>query len=75
MASIGDMAFAYCKGMSTLTLPETILSIGDGVLKACRDRLKVYYGGTHVEWEKILIGKENTELCNVTLICKRDEVE
>ena len=42
VASIGNYAFAFCPGLTEITLPETVTSIGDSVFDGCENLEAVY---------------------------------
>lgn len=42
VTSIGNFAFAFCPGLKEISLPETVISIGDSVFDGC-ESLEVIY--------------------------------
>ena len=42
VTSIGNYAFAFCPGLTEITLPETVTSIGDSVFDGCENLEAVY---------------------------------
>ena len=36
VTSIGERAFYYCEGLTTITIPDGVTSIGDGAFRGCR---------------------------------------
>jgi len=57
---VGDYAFDRCYLLTTVTLPESLKSIGDYVFAT--DILVVYFKGTEAKWNQIDIGHSNDGL-------------
>lgn len=68
MKTVPDYLCADAKSITTVVIPSTVTSIGDGAFYNCTDLTDVYFDGTPEEWEKIAIGSNNTSLNGATLI-------
>lgn len=44
VTSIGECAFYYCRGLTSVTIPEGVTSIGKYAFYGCRGLTSVYYG-------------------------------
>ena len=58
----------YCSGLTSITLPNSLVSIGDQAFFPCRNLTTVYYYGTEAEWNEISIYSANDELLNAEII-------
>ena len=59
-------AFSGCQRLSSITIPDSVASIGDWVFHDCDSLSSVYYGGTEEEWSGISIGSWNSNLTGAT---------
>ncbi|MBP3570966.1 MAG: leucine-rich repeat protein [Clostridia bacterium] len=73
--SIGSHAFAYCTSMTSITIPNSVTSIGGIAFYNCSTLTDVYYDGTEEEWNKITIATNNTPLQNATIHFKEPETD
>ena len=64
--SIGDYAFRDCISLTSITIPDSLTSIGHTAFYKCDRISTVYYGGTADAWSNISIGVSNTELTRAT---------
>lgn len=64
--SIKYSAFYGCKSLTTITIPNSIITIGDYAFAGCSALSQVYYGGTASEWSAIEIGWGNTYLTDAS---------
>ncbi len=55
--TIADEAFDYCFDLTSVTLPDTIVTIGKGAIFS--DINDIYYSGTSEQWNKITICEGN----------------
>lgn len=64
VTSIETNAFAGCKSLEELNIPDSVVDIGDNVFK-CNDLLTdVYYSGSEEDWKAVAIGIDNDLLMN-----------
>ena len=57
---IGDRAFSSCNSLAILWISDNVVSIGDSAFANCASLTDVYYAGTSDQWERILVGFNNT---------------
>ena len=57
--SIGDRAFYYCSGLTSITIPGSVTSIGDWAFSTCNDLTDVYYQGDLSGWSEIEFGSSD----------------
>jgi len=65
--TIGRAAFRYHSALTHITIPESVVSIGEQAFMSCNNLTDIYYGGTEEQWNKIAIASENTPLTNATI--------
>ena len=59
-------AFAYCSGITNITIPDGVKSIGYRAFYNCSGLTKIYYKGSESEWGTISIDFYNEKLKNAT---------
>lgn len=59
--------FYGCTGLQSVTLPNSISSIGYETFYGCMALTDIYYAGTEAEWNDIYISDGNDILANVTI--------
>ena len=64
---IGDSAFYGCTGLTEVTIPSSVTSIGYYAFEGCTGLKTVYYGGTETEWSSISIGSGNSCLTSAKI--------
>ncbi len=62
VTSIAENAFEDNAAMTSVTVPGSVTSIGDGAFGGCRDLTDVYFRGTQEEWNAVSIGENNDAL-------------
>lgn len=81
--SIGNGAFANCKNLKTVQLPDTLTRIGNGAFDGCTLLTDIHYNGTLAQW-KAIQGREQldgrtlhttTPTYSITYIDVPDDVE
>ncbi|MBQ7345825.1 MAG: leucine-rich repeat protein, partial [Oscillospiraceae bacterium] len=66
VTTIGDSAFRECSGLTSITLPSTLVSV-DEAFYNCVSLSDVYYNGTATTWNQISFATYNTSyLTNAT---------
>ena len=60
MTSIGDYAFYGCKGLTSIVIPEGVISIGSGTFAGCSSLSEIEIGA-----DMVYIGKEAFYNCGV----------
>ena len=66
--SIGENAFSNCNDLTSITLPNSLVHIGDYAFNYSDLLTTVYYYGTEAEWNEISIGSKNDKLLNAEII-------
>ena len=66
--SFGNIFTSNCS-ITSITIPDSVTSIGEWAFYNCKGLTSVYYGGTTSEWADISVGKNNTPLTNATIFC------
>lgn len=67
-------AFGNFSKLKSITIPESVTAIKDGVFNGCTSLTDVYYGGTEAQWNKITIGSNNDPVtANANLTIHYDE--
>ncbi len=70
---IGNNAFEDCDEIQTVTLPETLESIGGFAFYSCESITDVYYGGSPSSWAALILGSDNDALLAATLHCAKED--
>lgn len=60
-------SFADCSALTEVTIGKSVSSIAHGAFLRCDSLADVYYNGTEVEWNEILIGFSNEPLLDATI--------
>ena len=67
VSSIANLAFYMRSMLKSVTIPNSVTSIGVNAFYNCSTLTDVYYDGTEEEWNKITIATNNTPLQNATI--------
>ena len=57
-----------CSGLTEITIPEGVTSIGDYAFNGCSSLSTVNYRGTQSQFEAITIGSNNNPFRNATKV-------
>ena len=63
---INNLAFYNCSGLTSVTIPNGVTSIGEWAFFYCSGLKTVYYKGNATQWGNISIGSYNYNLTNAT---------
>ncbi len=75
VTAIGEEAFPGSTGLVSVTIPESVTSIGKWAFSNCTALKTVYYGGTRVQWKLVEIEEEgNAPLLAAELRCAAIDV-
>ncbi len=55
---IRGFSFAHCKKLKTITIPKSVLEIGDCAFRDCENLSRVNFGGSKYQWDLIKISKK-----------------
>lgn len=66
--SIDSYAFMGCSGLTSVTIPSSVTSIGYCAFSGCTNLRTVYYGGTKAQWGNISKGENNGDLIYATRV-------
>ena len=64
---IADDAFYNCSGLTSVTIPHSVTSIGIESFTNCSGLADVYYTGTEAQWNAITIGSNNDPLTDAAI--------
>ncbi|MBQ7499572.1 MAG: leucine-rich repeat protein [Clostridia bacterium] len=62
---IGNQSFAYCRHLTSITIPASVTSLGDYVFYECTSFGNIYYQGTPNQWDNVAKGEYNYNISNV----------
>ena len=53
-----DCAFQYCSGLTSITIPDSVKSIGKLAFYVCSNLASITYKGTKSQWESVSKGTD-----------------
>ena len=59
---INEIGFACCERLSSVSIPTSLTSIGDGAFSQCSALKKIYYRGSAEDKGKIFVDNDNSQL-------------
>ena len=65
---IPPLAFGQCEGLTSVSIPTGVISIGHEAFYCCNNLTKIYYEGTEAQWEAIDISAQNCDAFNSAFI-------
>ena len=68
---LSPSAFADCKDLRAVWVPESVTKIGDGAFHGDAALTDVYYAGLKRQWNAVSIGSRNEPLTRATLHCRK----
>ena len=66
---VGSRAFSEFSLLSRITLPDSLLSVGEGAFRACGSLRDIWYGGSGAQWTDVTVGAYNEALAQAVLRC------
>ena len=67
VTSISDYAFADCVTLTSMNIPSSVTSIDFCAFRNCTNLKDIYYSSSESNWNKIIIGSNNSNLLNATI--------
>ena len=64
---IGDGAFYFCTGLTSIEIPNSVTSIDSGAFEYCNSLTDVYYSGSEEQWKAISVAEYNDPLTSATI--------
>lgn len=69
VTSIGNRAFAYCSGLTSITIQNSVTNIGERAFFDCIGLKEVHYNGSFENFKKISVGSYNECYSKATIYC------
>ncbi len=67
VTAIGSKVFYNCSKLTTITIPNSIKSIGSSAFSGCNNLKDVYYTGAETQWKAIDLGYSNSALTDANI--------
>ena len=64
---IETRAFCYCGSLADATLPISVTTIGEGAFEGCSSLADVYYTGSEVQWNAVVVEDGNRALAGASM--------
>ena len=64
---IGKNVFRFFPNLTEVVIPTSVTEISNSAFRTCDSITDVYYSGTEVQWNNIVIGDSNDALLNATI--------
>ena len=75
VTSIGNGAFAFCDGLTSIVIPDSVTSIDGYAFSGCSSLTSIEFGGTKAQWNAISKGALwNYETGNYTVHCTDGDI-
>lgn len=71
VTGVAPEAFAGASNLTTLTIPEGLVNIGNGAFLNCTALCDVYFEGTENAWVSVSIGENNNALLSANIYCTK----
>ena len=72
---IGEDAFYYCTGLTSITIPNSVTIIYDGAFRICTNLTSITFNGTKAQWNAITKGSDwNSDTGNYTIHCTDGDI-
>lgn len=72
---IGACAFYGCSGLTSITIPNSLMCIDKDVFRGCDKLQTIYYNGTEEQWKEIDIESKNSRLEETEIVFLNDDVD
>jgi hypothetical protein len=68
LTSIGNSAFSYCSGITSITVPASVTRIGFSAFNNCSGLAVINYRGSEAEWNNIPKGSNWNSNCPAVIV-------
>lgn len=67
VTSIGEYAFSDCHNLTSVAIGNSVKYIHTGAFEHCMNLSNVYYAGTELQWDEIMLGPYNSPIQRATI--------